>query len=181
MDCGNSQFLVLGISWSRDPKGFQQQWRASGDRVILFMDHNKHVTNGPLGKELGDKEGLDLREAIVQYTDKSPGATFFCGSKPIDGMWISSNLNISNACVMPFGYGVGNHQAFILDLLLESLIGIDPVQIGQLVGQRLNSRLPQCSKSYIDSLKANIVKHRLLKWLFDVHTGPYSNKERGGE
>jgi hypothetical protein len=63
-----------------------KQWRASGDRIILFMDHNEHVTNGPIGKELGDKDGLDLREAIIKYTGKSPGATFFRGSKPIDGM-----------------------------------------------------------------------------------------------
>ncbi len=93
------------------------------------MDHNEHVTNRPLGKELGEKEGLDLQEAIVQYMGKSPGTTFFCGSKPINGMWISSDLDISNACMMPFGYRVNDHQAFILNLLLKSLIGIDPVKI----------------------------------------------------
>ncbi len=93
-------------------------------------------------------------------------------------MWVSSNLDISNACVMPFGYGVGNHRAFVLDVPLESLIGIDPVKILWPVGQRLNSRLPGCSKSYIKSLEANIVKHRLLEQLFDAHTGAYSDAER---
>jgi hypothetical protein len=105
-----------------------KQWQASGDRIFLFTDHNEHVTNGPIGKELGDKDRLDLREAIV-YMGKSPGATFFRGSKQIDGMWVSSNLDISNPCVMPFGYGVGNHHAFVLDVPLESLIGINPVKI----------------------------------------------------
>jgi hypothetical protein len=93
-----------------------KQWHAAGDRIILFMDHNRHVINKPLGKALADKEGLDLWEAIVQHTGTSPGATFFQGSKPIDGIWISSNLDISNACVMPFGYGIGDHRAFILDI-----------------------------------------------------------------
>jgi hypothetical protein len=114
-----------------------------------IMDPNEHVTNGPLGKELGDKEGLDLWEVIVQYTGKSPGATFFHGSKPINGMWISSDLDISNVCVMPFGYGVSNHRAFILDLPLESSIGIDPGKIVRPVCWWLNSRLPKCRKSYI--------------------------------
>jgi hypothetical protein len=50
------------------------------------MDHNKHIINRPLRKELGDKNGLDLREAIVQHMGASPGATFFQGSKPVDGM-----------------------------------------------------------------------------------------------
>ncbi len=106
-----------------------KQWGAGGDRIILFMDHNKHMINGPLGKALADKEGLDLQEAIVQHTGASPGATFFRGSKPIDGLWISNNLDISNACIMPFGYGIGDYCSFILDILIESLVGIDPVKI----------------------------------------------------
>jgi hypothetical protein len=110
-------------------------WRESGDKIILFMDHNEHVINRPLGKELGNRNGLDLQEAVVQHTGTSPGATFFRGSKPIDGIWISNNLDISNACVMPFGYGVGNHRAFVLNVPLESLIGMDPVKIVQPVGR----------------------------------------------
>jgi hypothetical protein len=96
-----------------------KKWQESGVRIILFMDHNKHVTNKPLGKQLGDKNGLDLQEAIVQHTGTSLGARFFHGLKPINGMWVSGNLDISNACVMPFGYRVGNHCSFILDVPLE--------------------------------------------------------------
>jgi hypothetical protein len=154
-----------------------KQWRASGDRIILFMDHNEHVTNGPIGKELGDKEGLNLQEVVIQYTGQSPGATFFCCSKPIKGIWVSSDLDISNACVMPFRYGVGNHHTFILDVPIESLIGVDPVKIVRPVCWRLNSWLPRCNKSYIDSLEANIIKRCLLKQLFDAHTGAYSDKK----
>ncbi len=25
-----------------------KEWQAAGDRIILFMDHNEHVINGPL-------------------------------------------------------------------------------------------------------------------------------------
>jgi hypothetical protein len=111
------------------------------------MDHNEHMINGALGRALADKEGLDLQEAIVQHTRTSPGATFFRGSKLIDRLWISRDLNISNVCVMPFEYGVGNHRAFILNVPIESLVGVNPVKIVQLAGQRLNSCLPGCSKS----------------------------------
>jgi hypothetical protein len=142
------------------------------------MDHNEHVINGPIGKELGDKDGLDLREAVVQHTGHSPGNTFFRGSRPINGVWVSSNLDISNTCMMPFRYGVGNHRAFILDVPLESLIGVDPVKIVRPVGRQLNSRLPGCSKTYIYSLESNIVRHCLLEQLFDAHTGTYSVKEQ---
>ena len=42
------------------------------------MDHNEHVTNGALQKDVGDKNGLGLREAVIHHTGTSPGATFFC-------------------------------------------------------------------------------------------------------
>jgi hypothetical protein len=106
-----------------------KQWCAAGDRIIFFMDHNKHVINGLLGKALADKEGLDLWEAIAQHTGTSPGATFFQGSKPINGLWISSNLDISNACMMPFGNGIDNHRTFILNIQIESIVGVYPVKI----------------------------------------------------
>jgi hypothetical protein len=141
------------------------KWRTEGDRVVLFMDHNEHVINGPLGKALANKEGLNLREAILQHTGTSPGATFFRGKLPIDGLWVWGDLDISNACVMSFGYGIGDHRAFILDIPLELLVGVNSVKIVRPAGQRLNSKLPGCSKSYIASFEENITRHGLLERL----------------
>ncbi len=93
-------------------------------------------------------------------------------------MWVSSNLEISNACMMPFGYGIGDHCTFILDIPIESLVGVDPVKIVRPAGRSLNSRLPGCSQSYINSLEGNITRHRLLKRLFEAHTGNNSEEER---
>ena len=93
------------------------------------------MINGPLGKALANKEGPDLQEAIVQHTGTSPGATFFQGKLPIDGLWVSGDLDVSNACVMPFGYGIGDHHTFILGIPLESLVGVDPVKIVRPAGR----------------------------------------------
>ncbi len=92
------------------------------------MDHNEHVYDGALGKALSDSEGLNFQEVILQHTGTKTGVTFFRGSKPINGLWASSNLEISNACIMLFGYGVGDHKAFILDITLELLIGENPTK-----------------------------------------------------
>jgi hypothetical protein len=154
------------------------EWRTAGDRIILFMDHNKHMINGLLGKALSNEDRPDLRETILQHTGASPGTTFFRGSRPIDGLWVLRDLDISNACVMPFGYGIGNHKAFVLDIPIASLVGKDPVKIVQPVGWRLNSRLPGCSEAYIKSLEDNIQQHRLLERLYEAHTGQFSAEER---
>jgi hypothetical protein len=72
------------------------------------MDHNEHMYDGPLGKALADSSGLWLQEAVLQHTGTQMGVTFFRGSKPIDGLWVSSNIEILNISIVPFGYGVGN-------------------------------------------------------------------------
>jgi hypothetical protein len=87
-------------------------------------------------------------------------------------------LDISNACVMPFGYGVGDHRAFALDIPLLSLVGDNPVRIVRPASRRLNSSLPGCNKAYVSSLEKNIVQHRLIKHLHEAHTGNYSADER---
>jgi hypothetical protein len=154
------------------------EWRKEGDKLVLFMDHNKHITKGALGQSLADKDGLDMREAVIQHTGTHPGTTYFRGSKPIDGFWVTNDIDVSNASVMPFGYGVGDHRAFIVDIPIESLVGHSPVKITQPAGRRLNSKLPGCSKAYNASLEKNITKHRLLECLHEVHTGNYSEAER---
>jgi hypothetical protein len=79
---------------------------------------------------------------------------------------------------MPFGYGVGDHCAFILDIPIESLVGINPVKIVRPASRQLNSKLPGCSEAYIHSLEGNITRHRLLKRLHDAHTGRYLAEEK---
>jgi hypothetical protein len=130
-----------------------QEWRTAGDQIILFMDHNKHTYNGPLGRALADKSSLGLHKAVLHHTGTQTGPTFFRGSKPIDGLWVSSNINIANVCIMPFGYGVGDHCMFVLDVTLESLIGKTPTKIVHPVSQRLNSKIPNCSAACTKALE----------------------------
>jgi hypothetical protein len=80
--------------------------------------------------------------------------------------------------MMPFGYGMGDHRAFILNIPLESLIGVDPVKIVWPVARRLNSRIAGCCKAYIESLEKNITRHCLLEQLHDAHAGNYDDKIR---
>jgi hypothetical protein len=123
------------------------------------MDHNKHTYNSPLGRVLVDTEGLGLQEAVLRHTGKRTGTTFFRGSKPINGLWVTSNLDIANVCMMPFGYGIGGYRMFVLGITMESLVGKNPTKVVQLASRRLNSELPRCSKAYNKSLECNIVQH----------------------
>ncbi|KAL7530123.1 hypothetical protein ACHAXR_007411 [Thalassiosira sp. AJA248-18] len=70
---------------------------------------------------------------------------------------------------MPVGFGVGDHRMFVLDLTIESLVGLNPVKIARSETRRLNGRLPHCGNAYIESFEGNITQHRLLERLHDAH------------
>ena len=62
-----------------------------------------------LGKRLTSTLGLNMREVVGYLTGQQVGATLFQVSKQIEDIWATSDLVVTNACIMPVGYGVGGH------------------------------------------------------------------------
>ena len=50
-----------------------------------------------------------MSEVVGGFTCQKVGATYFRGSTPIDGVWVTSDVTVVGSCVMPVGYGVGDH------------------------------------------------------------------------
>jgi hypothetical protein len=123
------------------------------------MDHNKHTYNRPLGCAFAGPARLGMNEAVLRHTGTCTGATLFRGSKSIDGLWTTSNIVIPNVCMMPFGYGIGDHRMFVLNVTLESFIGSTPTKVVRPAARQLNRKIPQCSKAYIKDLEEKIIQH----------------------
>ena len=71
-----------------------RKWREQGDRLIVCMDVNEDIYRKSIGKALIMSEDLQMIEAVGNYTGKKIGATFFRGTKPIDGVWVTSDVVI---------------------------------------------------------------------------------------
>ena len=67
------------------------------------MNANKHIYRKIMGKTLTALEGLAMKEVVGSFTGKQLEATFFQGTKPIDGVWARNNIVVTGACVMPAG------------------------------------------------------------------------------
>ncbi len=81
----------------------------------MCLDNNEHIYRKAIGKSLTNIEGLAMKEVAGEFTGKKIGTTFFWGLKPIDGVWATSNITVSNAAIMPAGYGIGDHRMFVID------------------------------------------------------------------
>ena len=79
---------------------------------------------------------------------------------------------------MPFGYGVGDHRLFVLDVTIESLISTRPQKNIRPASRRLNSKISHCAEAYIRSLEANIVQHRLTEKMHEVHISDWSHAKK---
>ena len=140
-----------------------KEWRGAGDRIILGMDANEHVYKKGLGKMLTDNEGLGMVEVVGAFTGKKIGATYFRNqsSKPIDAIWATPDVTVVGACIMPVGYGVGDHRMFIVDFLTSSLVGRNPPTIVRSQARRLNTMIPGTEEKYLKVLEELVRKHDL--------------------
>jgi hypothetical protein len=128
------------------------------------MDTNKNIYCKSIGRSLTNTDGLDMSKVVGDFTGKRIGPTFFRGSKPIDGVWATQDINVTHACVMPAEYGVGDHRMFIIDFQESSIVGTTPFRLQRYSTRRLNTKVSSgATKKYVDRLEANIKKHRLLE------------------
>ena len=152
-------------------------WRNQGDRIILCMDANEHIYRKALGKILTDPAGLAMSEVVGDFTGEQLGATYFRGSKPIDAVWATTDLTVVGACVMPCGFGVGDHRLFVVDFLLQSMVGLSPTKIIRPAARRLNTRIPGVANRYTTELERMIVQHRLIERMGEAHDRTDNNDD----
>ena len=126
------------------------------------------------GKSITAKYGLNMNEVVGTFTGKKIGSTFFRVSKPIDAVWATPDIVVVGACVMPAGYGVGEHYLFVLDFLTSSLIGQTPPQIIRSGARRLNTKIPSTKHNYTNVLEKPVVSHRLTERMFAAHNASSS-------
>jgi hypothetical protein len=110
-------------------------------------------------------------EVVGRYTGKKIGPTHFWGQLPIDGFWTTPDMRVSNACIMPAGYGIGDHRLFTIDLHTASLVGPGPLRERRAASRQLNTRLPHVVKKYTENLEENLRRHRLIEKLGEAHPG----------
>jgi hypothetical protein len=149
-----------------------RKWREEGDRLIVCMDANEDIYRKSFGRSLTEENGLNMSEVVGEFTGKKLGATFFRGSKPINGVWATRDINVMHACVMPAGFGVGDHRMFIVDLQESSVVGATPFKVQRYLARRLNTKVSSGAvQKYVEQLERSIEKHRLIERLDKLQEG----------
>ncbi len=96
---------------------------------MVCLDANKDIYKKVMGKALTEEGALEMKEAVGSYTGKKIGQTFFRGQLPINGIWATSDVTITNACIMPAEYRIGDHQLIVINIYTSLLIGMGPPRV----------------------------------------------------
>ena len=87
-------------------------------------------------------------------------------------------MTVASACVMPVGYGIGDHRLFVVDVLVNSLVGTDPIRIVRPQARQLNMKIPQALETYNNTLTQLVAQHRILERMGAAHENLILWKQR---
>ncbi len=137
--------------------------------MILCLNANEHIYKKSIGLALTDIDGLAMREVTGDFTQQPVGPTYFRGSKPIDGVWATSNITVCNAAIMPAGYGIGDHRLFVINIYATDMIGISRPRVVRSVSWQLNTKIPRVATEYVRILEDKAIHHRLIECMGAAH------------
>jgi hypothetical protein len=129
-------------------------WMESGDHIILGMDANEDVRGGDVNSFL---QQVSLREVILElHSDSSPPATQNRNHQrqPIDGLWASPGISISQGGYLAFGDGCpSDHRGLWFDVEYSVALGQRPPNMVLPQPKRLKSKDPRTAKKYTKLVK----------------------------
>ena len=98
-----------------------------------------------------------------------PGpATFVRGTRQIDAVWTTPDVQVEAACFTPFYFGIGDHRGIIIDIPKVSLIGGDIRTIYRPTARKLKCNEENVWKAYNEKLEVYLRRHRVKEKLDHV-------------
>jgi len=99
-----------------------KEWKEEGDLIVLLIDANKNIHKGRLVEGLED---LGLKEVILDryMTSKDLAPIHQLGLVPIDGIFISGNVEILTGGYLPFGVALSDHRALWIKVKIDLAFG----------------------------------------------------------
>ena len=117
-----------------------KRWNRANKNIIIAGDFNADVRS----KEVQDWMGKwKLREGILEMHGANAPPTFNNGSKPIDAIFVSKNIEVTRSGYLGFGEGeVGDHRCLWIDVSNKSLLGYSPKGLTRPSERRVTTKHP---------------------------------------
>ena len=98
-------------------------------------------------------------------TDGPGPKTHVNGSKSVDGIYVTPEIEVTGASYLPFNKDLGNHRPVMIDVTIASILGRNLPKIVPPRAQRLSAKIPQIREEYIKLLEQCFEQHGVFKIL----------------
>jgi hypothetical protein len=134
-----------------------KQWMGNNEEIILVMDANEHVVNGPLCRRLANL-GLSPMATRLHGT---PPNTHVNGTQCIDEVWTTPGIEVTGIQISSFHESFSDHRAFIVDFTSRSAIGLYAHRILRGNCRRLTLKNEPATEKYISLKEEQMRIHRM--------------------
>jgi hypothetical protein len=130
----------------------------AGDQIILLIDANEDIR-----AFAASIQSTGLRDVMIERHGPNAPATYNGGSLPIDGIFASPSISITQGGYLEFGYSsFTDHRCLWVDIPLQNAFGHIMPAIVHHQARRLKTNDPRIVKRYTDSWATFILEHDLL-------------------
>jgi hypothetical protein len=144
------------------------KWMEKGGRTIIFIDMNELILHGVLPKEF---LRLGLQEATHTHWEGPEPQTYVCGDgNPIDGVYHTSDLEITSLMQLSFHEGIGDHRTVKINVTTSSAIGKFERRVVPQQARCLATRNENSVKSYLKFVTKECRRHQLQQRLDKIST-----------
>lgn len=143
-------------------------WREKGDLVILLLDANDDLRGSETHTWLTDTLGLG-NCLHVKHSNLDPPSTYSRNfrKKPIDGCYISPELQILRGGFLPFKEGIGDHRILYIDADEDTLLEGDIFKIKPPQVRRLQCGDVRIVQKYLQELRKHLDSRSVQKGLIN--------------
>ena len=150
--------------FDRDLADQIKKWRNSGERVILLMDVNGDPLRNNLYKSIGARSD-GMEEFSHKCWGDEPPRTHARGSGPIDGGYMTPEIEILNLSMLNFVDSPGDHRSLLFDVSTRSMLGEYTNSICRPVSRRLVMSQKDSVKRYNKIVQEQCSIHRIQERL----------------
>jgi hypothetical protein len=139
-----------------------QVWQCQGDRLLVFMDMNKHILTSHVARRLLT---MSLRKAMHSQWGETEPHTYVRGLELINAVWYSQDLEVISTLQLSFHKGVGDHCLVLVDITAQLAIGKQEFKVVHPHGRCLSSQNNGARIRYLRHLETQMRTHRMVKRL----------------
>lgn len=145
--------------WYIDLRDVIQEKISLGHGVIVAGDFNDDL-NDDNGRTIKFMAKLGLRELLIEKYGKGP-ATHIRGTKTIDGVFATANIQMETGYYMTFDRSPSDHRWIVIDIHEKVLLGTARDDLCPAILRKATSKIPSVKTAFQTLLDNQITLHRL--------------------